>query len=120
LKGNTERQAKMHYAAMFFCNLLESDIPKVAVENPIPHRYARIRIGRKYDQIVQPWHFGHGETKATCLWLKGLPKLEPTKVVSGREARMHKMPPSKDRGKLRSITYQGIADAMAKQWGSIK
>jgi hypothetical protein len=72
---------------------------------------------RKPDQIIQPWQFGHGETKATCLWLKGLPPLVPTQVVAGREARIHKMPPSENRAKLRSITYQGIADAMAAQWG---
>jgi hypothetical protein len=74
---------------------------------------------RKPDQIIQPWQFGHGETKATCLWLKGLPKLVSTNIVEGREARIHKMPPSKDRGKLRSITYQGIADCMAQTWGNL-
>ena len=72
---------------------------------------------RKPDQIIQPWMFGHGETKKTCLWLKNLPLLTPTDIVEGREARIHKMPPSKDRGKLRSVTYQGIADAFAAQWG---
>ena len=74
------------------------------------------RLTRKPDQIIQPWQFGHGETKATCLWLKGLPKLKPTNVVEGREARVHRMPPSPDRWKKRSVTYQGIADAMASQW----
>lgn len=72
---------------------------------------------RKPDQIIQPWQFGHGETKATCLWLYNLPLLKPTNVVEGREARIHKLPPSKDRWKIRSKTYQGIADAMAEQWG---
>jgi hypothetical protein len=98
----------------FFIKLATAPIPKIATENPIsimPTRY------RKPDQIIQPWQFGHGETKATCLWLKNLPKLQPTNVVDGREARVHKLPPSKDRWKLRSITYQGIADAMADQWG---
>ena len=71
---------------------------------------------RKPDQTIQPWMFGHGETKATCLWLKGLPKLVPTNIVSGREQRLHKLPPTSDRAKLRSKTYQGIAKAMAKQW----
>ena len=87
---------------------------KICIENPIS---IMSTVYRKPDQIIQPWQFGHGETKATCLWLKGLPKLVPTNIVEGREARIHKMPPSKDRGRLRSITYQGIADAMAEQWG---
>jgi hypothetical protein len=73
--------------------------------------------GRKYTQIVQPWQFGHGETKATCLWLKGLPQLTPTDIVDGREQRVWKLPPSEDRWKKRSITYTGIANAMADQWG---
>ena len=86
-----------------------------AIENPIGIMSS---LWRKPDQIIQPWQFGHGETKATCLWLQGLPKLEPTNVVDGREARIHKLPPSKDRWKIRSKTYQGIADAMAEQWGN--
>lgn len=94
--------------------LLEADIPKIALENPISIISSKIR---KPDQIIQPWQFGHGETKATCLWLKGLPKLVPTNIVEGREQRIHKMPPSPTRWKERSRTYQGIADAMAKQWG---
>jgi hypothetical protein len=102
--------------ASFFKTLLDADIPKIAIENPIPHKYAVERIGRKYDQIVQPWMFGHGETKATCFWLKNLPKLEPTDIVEGREQRLHKLPPSKERALLRSKTYQGIADAIADQW----
>jgi len=73
---------------------------------------------RKADQIIQPWQFGHGETKATCLWLKGLPKLIPTNVVKGRSPRVHHEPPGPDRWKNRSRTYQGIADAMAEQWGA--
>lgn len=93
--------------------LMDAPIPHIAIENPISVISTRIR---KPDQIIQPWQFGHGETKATCLWLKGLPKLEYTNVVEGREARVHKMPPSPDRWKKRSETYQGIADAMAKQW----
>jgi hypothetical protein len=71
---------------------------------------------RKPDQIIQPWQFGHGETKATCLWLKGLPLLQPTQVVEGREQRVWRMPPSPERAKLRSKTYPGIARAMAEQW----
>ena len=94
--------------------LMDAPIPRIAIENPISKISTAIR---KPDQIVQPWQFGHGETKATCLWLKGLPKLVPTDIVDGREARIHKMPPSADRWKERSRTYQGIADAMAAQWG---
>jgi len=102
-------------SAAFFMMLAKADIPKIAIENPI---CIMSSIYRKPDQVVQPWMFGHGETKATSLWLKGLPKLLPTNIVEGREARIHKMPPSVDRWKLRSTTYQGIADAMAQQWGN--
>jgi hypothetical protein len=98
----------------FIRQLMDSPIPRIAIENPISIISSRIR---KPEQIIQPWQFGHGETKATCLWLKNLPKLKPTDIVDGREARIHKLPPSKDRWKLRSTTYQGIADAMADQWG---
>lgn len=108
---------EMEEGAALFRACLDADIPKVAVENPIPHRYALERIGRKYDQIIQPWQFGHGETKATCLWLRGLLPLAPTLVVDGREARIHRLPPTADRWKLRSETYIGIAEAMAEQWG---
>lgn len=96
--------------------LMAAPIPRIAIENPISIISSRIR---KPDQIIQPWMFGHGETKATCLWLKGLPKLTPTNLVDGREARIHKMPPSPDRWKKRSETFQGIADAMAQQWGAL-
>lgn len=89
-------------------------IPRIAIENPIGVLSRHIR---KPDQIIQPWQFGHGETKATCLWLKNLPKLTPTNVVDGRLGRVHCEPPSPDRWKNRSRTYQGIADAMAEQWG---
>jgi hypothetical protein len=84
------------------------------LENPISVISTKIK---KPTQIIQPWQFGHGETKATCLWLKNLPKLEPTDIVEGREARVHKMAPSADRWKLRSLTFTGIAKAMAEQWG---
>jgi len=96
--------------------LMAAPIPRIAIENPISIISSRIR---KPDQIIQPWQFGHGETKATCLWLKGLPKLTPTNTVPGREARIHKMPPSPDRWKKRSETFHGIADAMAQQWGAL-
>ena len=109
-----DKQQEQHEALEFVQKLLDAPVHKIALENPIGVISIRIR---KPDQIIQPWQHGHGETKATCLWLKNLPPLEPTDIVDGREARIHKMPPSKDRGKLRSITYQGIADAMAGQWG---
>lgn len=98
----------------FFMKLTKSDIPLKAFENPVSIISSR---WRKPDQIIQPWQFGHGETKSICLWLEGLPPLTPTQIVSGREARIHRMPPSADRGKLRSKFYEGIAEAMAQQWG---
>jgi hypothetical protein len=101
-------------ALWFVDMLLNAPIPKIALENPISIISTRIR---KPDQIIQPWQFGHGETKATCLWLKNLPKLLPTDIVEGREARIHRLPPTPDRWKLRSITFEGIAKAMAQQWG---
>lgn len=111
------RWIEMRKAAEFFKKLLDADIPKICVENPIPHRYAVAKIGRKYDQLIQPWQFGHPETKATCLWLKNLPFLKTTNIVTGREHRISNMSPSKDRWKNRSRTYQGIAEAFASQWG---
>ena len=97
--------------------LMNLPISKIAIENPISIISSKIR---KPDQIIQPWQFGHGETKSTCLWLKDLPLLQPTNIVDGREARIHKMAPSPDRWKERSRTYKGIAEAMAMQWGSSK
>lgn len=94
--------------------LLSAPTPHIALENPISIISSRIR---KPDQIIQPWQFGHGETKATCFWLKGLPPLVPTNIVEGREARVHRMPPGPDRWKERSRTFPGIAAAMADQWG---
>lgn len=101
-------------AINFFMEFVNVDCSKVAIENPIG---IMSTYYRKPDQIIQPWQFGHGETKATCLWLKGLPLLKHTCVVEGREQRIWKMPPSKDRAKKRSKTYLGIAKAMANQWG---
>lgn len=98
----------------FFMMLAKADIPKIVIENPV---CVMSSLWRKPDQVIQPYQFGHGETKATCLWLKGLPKLRPTNIVEGREARIHRLPPSPNRWKERSRTYQGIADAMAAQWG---
>jgi hypothetical protein len=107
----------LEFGARIFTDLLYCSIPLICIENPIPHKYALNLIGRKYDQIIQPWMFGHGETKATCLWLKGLPKLLPSEIVSGRLQRLHRLPPGPDRAKERSRTYTGIAKAMADQWG---
>lgn len=110
--------AEMRAAAEFFRACLAL-VPACVCENPIMHKYAVEIIGRRQDQLIQPWQFGHGETKATGLWLRGVPPLVPTNVVSGREQRLHRLPPSPDRWKLRSKTYQGIADAMAEQWGEL-
>ena len=109
-----DKQAEQAEALDFVRLLMDAPIPRIAVENPVSVISSRIR---RPDQIIQPWQFGHGETKATCLWLKGLPALKPTNVVDGREARVHRLPPSADRWKIRSTTYAGIAAAMAAQWG---
>ena len=97
--------------------LLAAPIPRIALENPVSIISSRLR---KPDQTIQPWQFGHGETKATCLWLKNLPPLVPTNIVDGREQRIHRMAPGPNRWKERSKTYAGIADAMAQQWGELK
>jgi site-specific DNA-cytosine methylase len=109
-----DKQKEQAEALDFVRLLLNAPIDKIALENPISIISSRIR---KPNQIIQPWQFGHGETKATCLWLKNLPCLVPTNIVEGREAKVHRMPPSPDRWKLRSATYKGIAQAMAEQWG---
>jgi hypothetical protein len=111
-KNKQQEQAE---ALEFVRQLMNAPIPRIAIENPISIISTAIR---KPDQIIQPWQFGHGETKATCLWLKALPLLIPTNIVEGREARIHKMPQSANRWKERSKTYQGIANAMALQWGN--
>jgi site-specific DNA-cytosine methylase len=103
-------------ALAFVQLLMDTHIRRIALENPVSIISSQIR---KPDQIIQPWQFGHGETKATCLWLKGLPKLSPTNIVDGRDAKVHRMPPGPDRWKNRSRTYQGVADAMAAQWGAV-
>ena len=102
-------------ALAFVQALMDAPINQIAIENPISIISSKIR---KPDQIIQPWQFGHGETKSTCLWLKNLPNLMPTNIVAGRSDRIHKMPPSPLRWKLRSTTYKGIAKAMAQQWGA--
>jgi site-specific DNA-cytosine methylase len=109
-KQNGEQQNSID----FFMKIANAPIKYIAIENPIGIMSTQYR---KPDQIIQPWQFGHGETKATCLWLKNLPKLEPTNIVEGREQKIWRLPPSKDRAKLRSKTYPGIAKAMAEQWG---
>lgn len=111
------RRLKSEEALAFVQLLMSAPIPRIAIENPIGLVNSRLR---KPDQIIQPWQFGHGETKATCLWLKDLPLLEPTKIVEGRRATIYNhIGPSADRWKLRSMTYIGIAEAMGAQWGKV-
>jgi hypothetical protein len=110
-----DKQAEQAEALDFVRLLLDAPIPRIALENPVSIISSKIR---KPDQIIQPWQFGHGETKATCLWLHGLPPLQPTDIVEGRTARVHRMPPGPDRWKERSRTYGGVAEAMAAQWGA--
>jgi len=100
-------------AINFFLAFANADCTRIAIENPVG---VMSTYYRKPDQIIQPWQFGHGETKKTCLWLKGLPLLAPTNVVDGREQRVWRMPPREDRAKLRSKTFPGVARAMAEQW----
>lgn len=109
---------RQHAAVAFFMRIerRSAHIPMTCIENPV---CIMSSLFRRPDQIIQPWQFGHGETKATCLWLKGLPPLVHTSVVPGRDDRIHKMPPGPNRWKDRSRTYQGIAEAMADQWGTI-
>lgn len=127
LHRDPSRWQKLDDAAAFFLALWNAPIPRIALENPVMHKYAKERIGGLVQaQTVQPWMFGHTEQKATCLWLKGLPLLMPTKDVkaemmrlpANQRQRLHYLPPSEDRWKLRSKTYQGLADAMADQWGA--
>lgn len=110
-KGRKQEQAD---GIGFFMTLAKAPVDRIAIENPIG---IMSRVYRQPDQIIHPWQFGHGETKATCLWLKGLPTLLPTDIVDGREPLIHRMAPGPDRWKNRSRTYHGIADAMALQWG---
>ena len=122
LYGERRRNA-MNAACDLFAALYHSSIPHVAIENPIMHGHARRRLAYglevpEFTQSIQPWQFGHGEVKRTCLWLKGLPPLTPTDIVSGREARVHKTAPSEFRSRDRAVTYAGIARAMAEQWSA--
>ena len=111
-----DKQEEQKEALEFVRILLEANIPQIALENPVSVISSKIK---KPTQTIQPWQFGHGETKRTCLWLKGLPNLEPTEIVDGRFGYCHSLPPSADRWKLRSKTYKGIAKAMANQWGAL-
>lgn len=111
-----DKLIEQEQALDFVKELLDAPIKSICLENPVSVISTRIR---KPSQIIHPWQFGHGETKTTCLWLKNLPKLYPTDIVSGRENKIWRMAPSSDRWKLRSMTYQGIADAMAFQWGGV-
>jgi len=127
LHKDTSRWPKLFDAAKFFKALMDAPIEKIAIENPIMHGYGKQLLGGvNQDQVIQPWMFGHTEQKATCLWLKNLPKLTETNNVKEEmmllpkreRERLHYLPPSEDRAKLRSTTYQGIANAFAEQWGS--
>lgn len=125
LHTDDERWHRMREAAEFFNVVLNAPIPHICVENPVPHKYASQLIGRYCDQIIQPFHFGHAESKATCLWLKGLPNLKATSKLKRPDcghwdnqtpSGQNKLSPSPDRSKLRARTYEGIAEAMATQW----
>jgi hypothetical protein len=117
---NHKRWDAMREAAFFFLQLFNAPVPLIAIENPIMHGHALQIVGDRPTQIIQPWQHGHGETKATCLWLKNLPPLVPSNVVDGREQRIWRMPPGPDRQKERSRTFDGIAAAMAAQWGGVE
>jgi len=116
MKTDPTRQQKQNEALAFVLDLMEAPIDRICIENPVSVISTRIR---KPDQIINPWEYGHGETKKTCLWLKNLPKLVPTDIVEGREAKVHRMAPGPNRWKDRSRTYQGIANAFALQWGNL-
>lgn len=111
-----QRKAEQEKALDFVRRFFAADVPKICIENPVSIISSRIR---KPDQIIQPWQFGHGETKKTCLWLENLPPLKPTNIVEGRVPRVHRMPPGVDRWKNRSRTFLGVAEAMAEQWGNL-
>lgn len=124
---DADRWQRMYEAAALFLELLTAPVPRIAVENPVMHRHGRDPIeqtahnlGITFErQTVQPWQFGHPETKATQLWLRNLPPLVPTNIVPGREPRVHHASPGPDRWKERSRTLPGLAKAMAEQWGAV-
>lgn len=115
-----EMWRELDEGAALFSACWNAPVERIAVENPVMHSHAKARIRnyRPFSQTIQPWQFGHGETKRTCLWLKNLPLLTPTRIVTGRENRIHRMSPGKNRGRERSRFYPGIARAMAEQWGN--
>lgn len=116
-----QMQQELHEAAALFSAFWNAPVARVCVENPVMHHHAKALIS-SYEppaQSIQPWQFGHGETKRTCLWLRNLPPLKPTNIVEGRAARVHRLPPSANRWAERSRTYAGIAAAMAEQWGDL-
>lgn len=118
-KSIEDMQSELHAGAALFSAFWNAPIERICVENPVMHRHAKMLIENYQEpaQSVQPWQFGHGETKRTCFWLKNLPNLKPTNIVAGRTARVHRMPPGPDRAKERSRFFSGIAEAMADQWG---
>lgn len=126
LHSDCSRWVKLFEAAEFFKLFLNHKCPKICVENPIMHKYGKQLIGVSQTQVIQPYQFGHLERKATCLWLKGLPELQPTKDVKAemlklpknKQQRLHYLSPSPDRAKIRSRTFKGIAEAMATQWNN--
>lgn len=120
-KSREQMRADLEEGAALFSAFWNAPVERICVENPVMHRHAKALIVNYAEpaQSVQPWQYGHGETKRTCLWLKNLPPLQPTNVVEGREARVHRMPPSADRWRERSRFFSGIADAMADQWGGL-
>lgn len=121
-RTKAEMWRELDEGASLFSELWNADIKRKCIENPVMHKYAkeRIRNYREFSQSVQPWQFGHGEVKRTCFWLENLPPLVPTKIVSGREAKVHRASPGPDRWMKRSRTYDGIAEAMAQQWGVLE
>lgn len=122
-RGKTveDMQRELVDGASLFSDCWNAPIERICIENPVMHKHAKALIAnyREFSQSIQPWQFGHGEVKRTCLWLKGLPKLTATHVVNGRTARVHRMPPSPDRARERSRFFPGIAKAMADQWGGL-
>ena len=114
-----DMQRELREGADLFSAFWNASIERICIENPVMHKHAKALIEnyREFSQSIQPWQFGHGETKRTCFWLKSLPPLQPTDIVSGRDQRVHRMPPGPQRWKERSRFYPGIAKAMAEQWG---
>lgn len=121
-KTHEQMQRELEEGASLFSDCWNAPIERICIENPVMHKHAKalIRNYQEFTQSIQPWQYGHGETKRTCLWLKNLPPLVPTDIVEGRQARVHRMPPGPERAKERSRFFPGIAKAMAQQWGRIE